>query len=100
MSEPREEFLNRVYLRLLTEPDLFSDIVLISQKALMDRTKIESDLRSEAWAAMLTAYPHIGKKRKIADFQLDLINTVVLKASEGTQYGKDLRNGGLIKNKN
>jgi hypothetical protein len=87
----RDEFLSYVYSQLVVDPSLFSDIVLVSQKALIDRTKIESSLRSEAWIALLAAYPYIGKRKKLKKSDTELINRIVLKASEGTEFGKKLR---------
>jgi len=87
----RNEFLSYVYSRLVADPSLFSDIVLVSQKALIDRTETESSLRSEAWAALITAHPYIGKKRKLQKYEKDLIDRVTLKASEGTEFGKALK---------
>ena len=87
----RNELLSLVYSEMINDPTLFSDIVIISQQALIERATREADMRSEAYAAILTAYPFIGKKRKLAAYQRELINRVVLKASEGTEFGEQIR---------
>ena len=87
----RNELLSLVYSEMINDPTLFSDIVIISQQALIERATREADMRSEAHVAILTAYPFIGKKRKLTTYQRELINRVVLKASEGTEFGEQIR---------
>ena len=91
MSEEKDRFLHAFYLTIYDHPEWFADAVLSCQYAMMQRTSDEAELRTKYGTALVAAYPYIGKNRKIPEQWKKLIDEATLKASDGTEFGKKLR---------
>jgi hypothetical protein len=86
-----QEFINLVYKVLKVNPTWFGDTIIASQQALIDREEEESERRKKAQMALMAAYPYLGNRKRIRSNERELIIAEVLKASEGTKFGEQIK---------
>jgi len=89
----KDGFLRLVVKTLYDHPDWFSDVIMASQVAMLEKLNDESKLRARVSSGLLMAYRHL-KWGKLNKNDLEFVREIVLEISEGTEFHKTVEQDG------